>query len=182
MSLINDALKRASKSDQNRPPEPPPPPDVFIEPVPDKPHQSLVPLLVAGIVVALGLAGWIFWQWWDVENSAPERPTALPVAIEPSNPTPTNAQTAPLPSAPTPPPQAAIPTAAPLPPPVQAEPAWPTDLKLMGIFFGKTNARVIINGRTLGVGDQIDGIRVTKIETDRVSVEWHGKVKELMVE
>jgi hypothetical protein len=52
----------------------------------------------------------------------------------------------------------------------------------MGIFFGKTNARAIINGQTVGIGSQIHGISVTKIENDRVTVEWHGKVKELMVE
>jgi hypothetical protein len=40
----------------------------------------------------------------------------------------------------------------------------------------------LINGKTLGVGDEIDGIRVTKIESDRVTVEWNGQVKELVME
>jgi hypothetical protein len=50
----------------------------------------------------------------------------------------------------------------------------------MGIFFRQTNPLTLINGQTLGVGDLIEGIRVTRIERDRVSVEWHGQVKELM--
>ena len=57
---------------------------------------------------------------------------------------------------------------------------WPADLKLMAIFFRQTNPLALINGKTLGVGDLIDGIRVTKIERERVSVEWNGQVKELV--
>jgi type II secretory pathway component PulC len=58
--------------------------------------------------------------------------------------------------------------------------AWPADLKLMGIFFSKSHPMALINNQTLGVGELIEGVRVTKIERDRVSVEWHGQVKELM--
>jgi hypothetical protein len=52
-------------------------------------------------------------------------------------------------------------------------------LKLRGIFIRKTNPLALINGRTVGEGDLVRGIRVTKIESDRVTVEWNGKVKEL---
>jgi hypothetical protein len=94
----------------------------------------------------------------------------------------------------TPPPPAAAPAPAPAPapvvapapaPPPPAKPvveAWPVELKLMGILFNQTNPRALINGKTLHEGDEIDGIRVTKIEHDQVTVEWHGQVKELLTE
>jgi hypothetical protein len=52
----------------------------------------------------------------------------------------------------------------------------------MGIFFSKTNPMALINGKTLGVGESIDGIRVTKIERERVSVQWKGQVKVLIMD
>ena len=39
----------------------------------------------------------------------------------------------------------------------------------------------MINGKTVGVGDEIEGIRITKIERDQVSVEWNGQVKVLVM-
>ena len=55
-------------------------------------------------------------------------------------------------------------------------------MKLMGIFFSKTNPRAIINGKTVVEGDEIKGIRVTTIEHDQVTLEWNGQVKKLIIE
>ena len=52
----------------------------------------------------------------------------------------------------------------------------------MGIFFNKINPRALINGKTVVVGDEIEGIHVTKIELNQVTVEWNGLVKELTIE
>ena len=52
---------------------------------------------------------------------------------------------------------------------------------MTGIFFRATNPLALINGKTVGVGEDVDGIRVTQIEKDRVTVEWNGKMKELKV-
>ena len=61
------------------------------------------------------------------------------------------------------------------------DPAWPAELKVTGIFIRKSNPLALISGKTVGEGDEIKGIRVTKIEDDRVTVEWNGQVKELTV-
>jgi ribosome-associated protein YbcJ (S4-like RNA binding protein) len=173
MSLINDALKRASQSDRNRPR--PTETHVAMRPAAERRNGALSLWLGTGIVLALGLAGLFFWQWWNVSHAP------VPAKVE------TAAAVAPKP-APAPPPvlheSVPAPTPEPAPPP-PAKPvaeAWPTNLKLNGIFFSKANARAIINGKTVVVGDEIDGIRVTKIEHSQVTVEWNGQVKELIIE
>ncbi len=55
-------------------------------------------------------------------------------------------------------------------------------MKLTGIFFRKNNPLALISGKTVGVGDEINGIHVSKIEKDRVTVEWNGQTKELCVD
>jgi hypothetical protein len=64
-------------------------------------------------------------------------------------------------------------------PATAAATAWPADLKLMGIVYNKTKPLALINGQPLLVGEMIYGIRVTKIEHNRVLVQWNGQVKEL---
>jgi hypothetical protein len=180
MSLINDALKRASQSDRNRarPAEPRAP----MEPPANRPGQFLPVALGAGIVLALGLAGWFFSQWWNTSHApAPVKvETVVAVAPKPA-PAPVAQATVPPPVVAAPMP-VATPAPAPAPPAKPAEEAWPVNLKVMGIFFSQTNPKAIINGKTVGVGDEISGIRVSKIGPDRVTVEWHGKVKELVIE
>jgi cytoskeletal protein RodZ len=184
MSLINDALKRASQSDRNRPR--PTETHAAMRPADDQRGSSLSLVLGIGIVLALGLAGWFFGQWWHASHPSTPAQVETVAAVAPKS------APAPAPVLPevVPPPKVAapIPAPAPAPEPAPAPPAkpvvaaWPVDLKLMGIFFSKTNPRAIINGKTLNVGDEIDGIRVTKIEHDQVTVEWSGQVKELIIE
>jgi hypothetical protein len=183
MSLINDALKRASQSDRERPRRPET--HASMEPAADGPSRALPMLLACGGILALGLAGWFIWQGWSV-NHSPE-----PVKVE--TPVIATAQPAPTPP-PTAPKSAAVtiieatatgaPEPAPAPPepqkPVQAP--WPADLKLSGIFFNATNPRSLINGTVVHMNDVIEGIRVTKIEKDSVTVEWNGQVKEIRME
>jgi hypothetical protein len=172
MSLINDALKRASQSDRNRPR----PPEKYapLEPAPSRRSPSIFPALAAGVVLALALAAWFFWQWWNATLS-PAPQIVAHVAAAPFRPDPAPA---PVAREAVPPP----PAPEPAPPAKPVPAAWPADLKMMGIFFSKTHPRALINDRTVGVGDEIDGIRVTKIENDRVTVEWNGQVKELRME
>ncbi len=170
MSLINDALKRASQSDRNHPR--PPETHAFMEPAASRRGPSFSLAWGAGVVLALALAAWFFRQGWNANLSpAPakvESAAAVPPAPAPA-PAPVAQEAVPPPPAPAPPAK-----------PVQA--AWPADLKMTGIFFGKTNPRALINERTVGVGDEVDGIRVTRIESDRVTVEWKGQAKELRME
>ena len=197
MSLINDALKRASQSDRNRPR--PAHTHTAMEPVADRRDRTLSLVLGACVILALALAALFFWQWWNVGLQTKIKPIAdvapkaapapvVPVAsVAPVVPVaPVVHEVVPPPVA-TPSPQPVVPTPvpvpAPAPPPAKpVEEKWPADLKVMGIFFSKTNPRALINGKTIHVGDLIAGIRVTKIENDRVTVEWNGRVKELMLE
>jgi hypothetical protein len=215
MSLINDALRRASQSEKNRPRRDPTP--TGMEPAPAARSSSLSVLLAAAGLVALLLAGWFFWQGWIARNNpgstvvaaniAPPvtshavpplavAPTSVPVApAAPTNPAPApivaSAPLVVIPPVAAPPvvaPPVAPPTAPPAEPPVASPSvardnpiAWPVDLKLSAIFFSKTNPRVLINGNLHGAGDEIHGVVLKKIEKDKVTAEWNGHSKVLML-
>jgi hypothetical protein len=49
-------------------------------------------------------------------------------------------------------------------------------LKLQGIYFRRTNPSVLINGRTLFIGDRVEGARVVTIDRQTVTVEFGGQV------
>lgn len=51
--------------------------------------------------------------------------------------------------------------------------------KLQGIFYKSAHATALVNGHTCAEGDSVSGMRVMKIERDRVTVEWNGKTEEL---
>jgi hypothetical protein len=193
MSLINDALKRASQSDRARSSQPA---GVGrMRPAEEPSNAPLTVFLIVGIVVACGSAGWLFWQWSRGISPtepppvmiAPPSATALAVAKVQPPPTPAPAPrvaTAPaaaVPATPTPSP-ALNPATVTKVVPVPAKPveAWP-ELKLSAIIFSKNNPMAIINGKMLGAGETIDGAHVTKIEPEQVSVEWKGKVKVLVM-
>lgn len=53
------------------------------------------------------------------------------------------------------------------------------NLKLQGIYYRLNNPSVLINGRTLFVGDRIEGARVVKIERQSVTLEVNGQQKVL---
>jgi hypothetical protein len=178
MSLINDALKRASQRDKSHPRQTET--HASMKPAAEERSSSPALALGAGVVLALVLAGWFFWQWWNTSHPPASAKVEHVAAIAPKPaPAPVVQEIIPPLSAPAPT-STPAPAPAPAPPAKAVEQTWPADLKLMAIFFRQTNPLALINGKTLGVGDLIDGIRVTKIERDRVSVEWNGQVKELM--
>ena len=189
MSLINDALKRASQSDRNRAVQAVT--RAPLEPVAGGRDWSFSLALGAGVVVALAMAGWFFGQWWKAgRRSDPIKVEAVAAVAQKPAPPPAPAAAAapavPPPAATPAPAPAATPAPAPAPTPAPAaspvEAPWPVKLKLMGIFFSKTNPHALINGKTVAQGDEVGGIRVTKIEADRVTVEWNGRAKEMILE
>jgi MSHA biogenesis protein MshK len=52
-------------------------------------------------------------------------------------------------------------------------------LKLQGIFYRPNNPSAMVNGKTLFIGDSIDGAKVTAIEADSVTIEMDGESREL---
>jgi hypothetical protein len=190
MSLINDALRRASQSERNRPLGAST--RVAMEPAPAARSSGLSVLLVVAILVALGVAGWLFWQLWNghgnpgstvvVANPAPPLTQAPVVAPKTAPITPAApANPAPVPVVVAAPPVAALPVAAPPSVTQDTQVVWPVDLTLSAVFFSKTNPRVLINGNLYGVGDTVQGVLLTKIEKDEVTVEWNGHSKVLML-
>jgi hypothetical protein len=183
MSLLNDALRRASESDRNRPR--PAAPQTSLRSAAEPHSHSLALALVGGGVLALGLAGWFFWLLWSASRPSATAHLA-PALVAAPNPAPAPVVRAenPPPTVAVSPPQVAAPIATTAPAPEPAKPigdGWPVDLKVTGIFFRVANSQALISGRTVGVGDDIEGIQITKIAKDRVTVEWNGKVKELRV-
>lgn len=206
MSLINDALKRASQV------QPPPLPDA--EKVPPMRHvetkrPSTWPFFVVPLVLlcVLGVAGWLLLKGFSAGQQAGLTAMQTPVAARESP--PQNVATLePVPDAPETPPAtkgAEQPTsvktkATPKPgqkvgavpgsgaaqamateqaaAPENAELTFPS-LRLQGLFYRSTNPSVLINSKTLYVGDRIENAKVVAIERDSVVVEWGGEKRVL---
>jgi hypothetical protein len=170
MSQVHDALKRASGSDGNRPRQP----DTQgrLKSVDDSGPSYLKLALVVGVILALALATLFFWRWWLATHPAARAKGSTVVAGSPKPPPPPGVEETDAPSS-TAEGSSGSSTA--------AEEAWPADLKLTGIIFNQKNSIALINGHTIAVGDRINGVRVTKIERDRVSLEWNGHVKVLVL-
>jgi hypothetical protein len=64
-------------------------------------------------------------------------------------------------------------------PTVGAGSASATGPKLQGIFYSAKNASAIINGKTVKVGDEVDGMKVVAITQQAVRVESGGQAREL---
>jgi hypothetical protein len=190
MSLINDALRRASQTEKNRPRRAAT--STGMEPTPVVQSSRLSMILAVAVVVALLLAGWFFWQWWNarihsggavvVDNIAPPvTPRVIPPPVAPIAP----AQPAPAPVVVVPATPVVAPpvvTPAQLPNVANFNPSpWPVDLKLGGIFYSKTNPQALINGNIYGTGDDIQGVVLKKIERDKVTVEWNGRSRVLIM-
>src|SRR6266568_2265140 len=164
MSLINDALKRASKA----PPHAPVEVGAAFRPA-EQPRRSpvLVPAISLIALVILGLAGWFLFRGWQASRAAAaggpittvaarenaEAKRAGSLATNRSVTATANASTNAL---------AAV--AAP------GQPAVPP-FKLNAIFYRARNPSVVINSKTLYVGDKVAAARVLKIERESVTLE-----------
>ena len=55
------------------------------------------------------------------------------------------------------------------------------ELKLQGISRGKKKTFVTMNGKTVSLGDRIEGVTLLKIDADSVTVEKGGAKRELFL-
>jgi len=174
MSLINDALKRAQQAQQENPPTTP---SLEFRPVePGQKENRRTTMLVVGLALVLiaiiGLTGALVW-FVSQSKSAP-LPVAARVADVPLAPLP---QAAPVTAAPT------NPTTQVVSPPVAdlierpeepntngvpvvaaiVEAVKPPALKLQGIFFSPSNPSAVVNGRTVYLGDHVNGFRLLAV-------------------
>ena len=81
----------------------------------------------------------------------------------------------------TPPPAAAAPPAAvAVAPPPPAPPSFP-ELKLQGIFYNRNNPKAAINGQIRAQNEQIGDVLILAITQDKVTVQWNGQTKDLIL-
>lgn len=74
------------------------------------------------------------------------------------------------------------PTATPVPAPETATAKTsvaPTALKLQAVFFRESNPTALVNGKSVGVGDQIEGVRVKAISPQSIILDYPSGSKEL---
>jgi hypothetical protein len=148
MSQINDALKRAKKSQKSQPPNLPP----GAAPLPPVEPETgggmgwllLVILLVAVGCVFIGLA--IFTHKPAQASPPPPAPVAVVVPVAPKPP---------------PPPETNVVVITP-PKPV------PPALRLQGILMGSGKPQAIVNGQAVSVGDSVNGFRIQTISQYQV--------------
>ena len=186
MSLINDALKRASQTkptptvtENNAPPLRP----VDPEPAePAGPPSWLLFLFPVVLLAVCGIAGVLIYRGWQGSDEpaavvASARENEPPPAPEPSGVHPSNdwvaAQS-----------ETNAATAATATPAVAAVPTEPTfpDLRLQGVFYRPSNPSAMINAKTVYRGDRIDTARVIAIGKNSVTVEWNGERRVLTME
>src|ERR1051326_6608161 len=201
MSLINDALKRASQA------KPTPPTPTAAEP-PLRPVEhrrgSALSLWIwpALLVLVLGLAGWFFMKAWQAARTptaggrqvsvlareAPQTPMppTPPLQLKGETPVASNLQPVPapvqgqtlLPSTTTSNASAAPVTSASLEP---VKPTFPV-VRLQGIFFRAERPSALINAKTAFVGDKVANVKVLAITRETVTVEWNGETKVLSLD
>jgi hypothetical protein len=171
MSLINDALKRAKQAQQENPPTTPPLEFRPVEPAQGESRRPTLLVVALSLVVVsiLGLAGLLV--CFVTQSSQSPLPVAARMAdapVPPSVPPPVEPARAPQPVVPPPAGEVAehpdepdtngVPVGAAL---VEALP--PPALKLQGIFFNPNNPSAVVNGRTVYLGDRVNGFRLVAV-------------------
>jgi hypothetical protein len=174
MSLINDALKRASESDRNSPAQAAMPP--LMQPAAARPGPRSASLVIAIALAIIGLAI-TAWAIWKTSAGGHQEYTAAPARAVAAEPAPASLKPAPPPIAAAPAPEPVAPVAAVAPAPDPD--ALPTNLTVKAIFYSKTSPRALINGSTVETGDRVSGALITGISSNCVYIDWNGTTREL---
>jgi len=202
MSLLNDALKRASDADKSRTGGGPPVSPLQPVDYAARPGWPLRFVLAGLLLVTVGCSAYFLIRWLRAPGPEPIPDSGnAPIARNlPPTSAPAAAWRAPAAAQPVPPvipvstsvtARAALEPARPVEPPLTrgtnppsfpaptsavpsvAETVFPA-LKLQSIIFRLRNPSAVINGEMLGVGDTIKGARVVRIDRHTVSLEWKG--------
>ncbi|MFO1513532.1 MAG: hypothetical protein U1F83_11550 [Verrucomicrobiota bacterium] len=165
MSLINDALKRAKKAQQENPPPTPPLQFRPVEPGQEgRPRSPLILVAaVLGLTMIVGMGGLLIWV------VAQQHDASLQVeakAIAPVDPPPAPLRVEPAPAPASTPEEVMTNTL----PAVAAEEPKAPELKLQGIFFNPRSPSAVVNGKTVYVGDKVSGFRVFAITPQNVTL------------
>jgi hypothetical protein len=55
-------------------------------------------------------------------------------------------------------------------------------LKLQGIFYNRNNPKAAINGQIRRENELVGDVRIVTITPNKVTVEWNGQTKDLILE
>lgn len=165
MSLINDALKRAKEKQDQQPPLS----ERSARPMELARHPTgpgLALPLILSLVLALAVI--FLWRWFEKRPQPLEEKSPSTSAIQQPGPPPVAVSTAPV--APPPVVTSNAPNtttnAAELPATKPPPPAF----KLQSIFYTAKNPSVVINGKSLFVGDRVGEARVISIRQDSATI------------
>jgi hypothetical protein len=167
MSLINDALKRAKNAQQkNTPPSGLTP----MLPVESRRQERDFSLLVPILVILLVAAAIFF-----ISLSLADR-TVKKIAAAPAMAVTQPVETVETVDAPIPEPTTVIGPAA-----INANPPAPETMpiQVQGIVADQVNPWAIVNGRTVHVGDLVNGFRVTAIVRNAITLTGNGQTNRL---
>ena len=199
MSLINDALKRATQAQPAG--KPTPEMETTMKPVPQARTVGLPVYFTPVLLFIISGACWFLIKGWDVRRQAIASTTTIPVQAReveeqpdiPAGegaelPIPGNRQFA-LNDRPS---SSALPktagTAAAGAPAesasasVAADEAQPATFKLQGIFYRPANPSAVVNSKTVFVGDRIANAKVKAIDRQSVTLEIAGETKVLTLQ
>jgi hypothetical protein len=196
MSLINDALRRTQKAQENQPLSPGP--ELKLHPAPRTNPPPLNTKLLLGaltfllLVLGFALVGMLLPGKMDQPVQAktaaadPAVPPAPPRMIFPPRKAEPPAPAPILAAAPValvdPAPAAAIEPTNPPIPQVATAPAPPAPFRLQAILFNPSRPSAIINGSTVFLGGQLGEFRVTQIGTNTVILAGSTRTNVLTIE
>jgi len=179
MSLINDALRKASQNPApSGPAETKEPLHVAAHQPPSRWPMFVVPPLVALVFAAgtfLVMRGWQSGRPVSAKEGKPEIAAAKPATDDSS--APASANVAPAKAGT---PNAAV--AATVAGSTNVEAAVPETfptVKLQGLIWDPKRPSVVINGKSLFVGEKVDRVKVTAIDEESVTVVWNGQQRVL---
>jgi hypothetical protein len=174
MSLINDALKRAQEAQQKN--TPPVAMSTPVRPTPVRPMKIRRNRRNWGWILPVLITLLILTAFFFIGLAMAKRTVKTIVATPEISPTQQveTVVAAPVPSAPAPPPEvigpaAAINTEAPEPPRIQ------------GIAYDPVHPWAIVSGKTVYVGDSVNGMRVAEIARNSITLVGNGQTNKLYV-
>jgi hypothetical protein len=171
MSLINDALKQARRSQQNNPPSGQPP----LPPVESVSRGGMNWFLLVAIVLLLAVAGFFTGLSLTKHTPPPPPPTTAPATMQATTPELSPIQQVEFVSN-SPPVSTNTPSGSNA---IAAVPPPPPEPKLQGILFDPTRPCAIVDGATVFVGDRVGEFRVTAISKDKVTLRSGTETKVL---
>ena len=159
MSLINDALKRAKNAQPNNPPPSGMSP---MRPVEPRREERDFSLFLPGLILLLVVAAAIFFISQFLANRTAKKISAAPAMTVTQE---VETVKAPLPELPPVIGPAAINTN-----PLPVAPPPPAPVLIQGIVADPAQPWAIVNGKTVHVGDLVDGMRVAAIARSTITL------------